>query len=77
MIYQMVISIQMYLESERIYWKLLSKEDPDFVDLFFTVDNLMKEQMSEGLGCVESSEVISIEKENEMWSNGLLGDQHP
>ncbi len=75
--YQMIISLQMFLESEQIYWKLLSKEDPTFIDLFFTVDNLMNECTREGLGCIESSDVISIEKENKIWANGLLGDQHP
>ncbi len=56
----MIISLQMFLESERIYWKLLSKEDPEFIDLFFTIDNLMKEYTSEGLGHIESSDIISF-----------------
>ena len=49
-VHRMIISIQMYLHTCRINWKLLSEEDPIFVDLYNVVENLMKECTEMGLG---------------------------
>ncbi len=65
-IYQIVICLQMYLESSKVYFKLLSKEDPTFVNLYFVIDNLMKECTEAGLGKVKSAEYISTESEEKM-----------
>ncbi len=48
-LYQMIICLQMSLEYQKVYWRLLTKEDPDFVDLFYTVDNIMKQKPVKGL----------------------------
>ncbi len=73
----MVICLQMYLESSKVYFKLLSKEDPTFVDLYFVIDNLMKECTEAGLGKVKSAEYISTESEEKMWEEGILGEDTP
>ena len=49
-LYQMVVSIQMYLESHKIYWKLLDKGHDDLNDLYYTLDTLMKQHTAQGLG---------------------------
>ena len=46
------------------------------MDLYYTLDNLMKEKMNEGLSRVQSSDVITLDAENSMWESGLLGDQN-
>ncbi len=68
-VYQMIICIQMYLEAQKLHWQLLNKEDPEFVDLYYAVNNLMKE-------CT-SSDIITLESKNLMWESGLLGDGNP
>ncbi len=76
-VYQMIICLQMYLESNRVHWKLLNKNDPDFVDLFYVIDNLMKEKNRAGLGKVQSAAVISDDLEEKMWREGVLGEDQP
>ena len=44
MVKGIITSIQMYLKSNKIYWKLLHKDGGQFSDLFCVVDNIMKEQ---------------------------------
>ena len=38
------------LEIHKIYWKLLGKGGADLNDLYYTLDNLMKEHIAQGLG---------------------------
>ena len=64
-VYQMIICIQMYLK------------DPEFIDLYYAIDNLMKEHTSEGHGHVNSSDIITLDSENLMWESGLVGDRNP
>ena len=45
----MVTAIQFYLHSNRIYWQLLPKLGGPFVDLFYVVDNVMKECTRKGI----------------------------
>ena len=75
MIREIIIMIQMYLNEQSIYWKLL--EDSQFIALRNVVDNTMKERHSEGLGVRKSSEIISVDNEELLFSSGVLGDDTP
>ncbi len=77
MVYQMCVCIQMYLESNKIHWKILNKQDSKFVDFYYILYNVMKQKCAKGLGKVQSAEVISKEAENHMWKVGILGEDHP
>ena len=55
---QIVIMIQMYLNENGIYWKLI--DDLKFVQLRNVLDNIMKERTSAGLGVRQSSSIISM-----------------
>ncbi len=76
-LYQMVVSIQMYLESHKIYWRLLGKGHDDLNDLYYTLDNLMKQYTAQGMGKKTSAKVVSKMDEDKMWDEGVLGDDHP
>ena len=43
-IYQIMICIQIHLEKNKVYWKILNKNHPEFVNLYYCIDNLIKEQ---------------------------------
>lgn len=45
-LYNLVLCVQFYLEKKGIFWKLV--DDPDFVRLKFTIDNLMKKGLVRG-----------------------------
>ena len=72
-----IISIQSYLHSHKMYWKLLPKQCGTFKDLFYIVDNLMKERVARGMGVTKSATPITQEMENKMWGTGILGDHNP
>ena len=65
---ELVIMIQMYLYENSIYWKLL--EDQEFLSIRNVVDNTMKETHSAGMGVRKSSEIISLDNENQMLRKG-------
>ena len=75
-LYDIVICLQFYLETVGYSWKLLSQDS--FRDLRFTVDNLMKQRTSEGVGiAVKQAEVLTFTDEDLLWSLGLLGTDSP
>ncbi len=74
-IYQIVICLQFFLEGKGKDWKLL--DDPEFLSLKNTVDNVMKQRMLEGVGERKPSEPISLLQENKMWADGVLGTSNP
>ncbi len=74
-LYQMIVCIQFFLQKHGIDWKIL--DDPDFVRLCFTLDNVMKQQAKAGLGLKKSAQVISVTDEEKMWSDSILGDSNP
>ncbi len=74
-LYQLLISIQFYLEHTGRHWKLIDGED--FIPLKFTLDNLMKERAAMGLGKHKSSSPISVSDENSLWDKGVLGTNDP
>ncbi len=74
-LYQIVICIQFFLQKNGLNWRLL--DDPDFLRLRYTLDNVMKERAKQGLGQKKSAQVISVTDEEKMWSEGILGDSNP
>ena len=76
-LYQMVVSIQIYLKSHKIYWKLLGKGCDNLNDLYYTLENLMKQRTAQGLGQKVSAKVASQSDEDKMWEEGVLGETHP
>ena len=74
---EVILSIQMYLTKCGLYWKLLSKHDEVFIQLFHVVDNLMKDKVAEGMGEVKSAVAISNAMEDKMWTSGVLGEHNP
>ncbi len=74
-LYQIIICVQFHVEKNWLKWKLL--DDQEFVALRFTLDNLMKERSCIGLGRKQSSDIISLDDEETMWRDGILGDENP
>ncbi len=75
MLYDLILCVQFYLEKKGIFWKLV--DDPDFVRLKFTVDNLIKKRAGERLSSSMISEPISFDQEEILWRSDILGEQNP
>ena len=70
------MSLQKYLETKRIYWRLI--EDRDCRDVKTVLDNVMKERALMNLGMVSRrADLITYEMEQTLWEKGLLGDDTP
>ena len=75
-LYEIIMCMQFHLESIGYMWKLLS--DSLFVDLKFTLDNVMKERASENVGGpVRKAEVLSEVDVDILWENGIIGIDTP
>ena len=75
-LYDIVICVQFWLETQGLAWKLLSEDA--FQDLKFTLDNLMKERTALGLGNnVRQAQVVGLNDEESMWKSGILGCHNP
>ena len=75
-LYQMVVSIQKYLNINKIPWKII--EGPEFNDLKTVLDNVMKERTAMNLGVKKKqAEFIPYSYESEMWEQGILGEDSP
>ena len=74
-IHEIVICIQMYLHENCVLWQLL--EGPEFTGVRNVVDNTMKERHSMGLGVRKSSEYITKNQEDLLYSSGQLGLDSP
>ena len=48
----MVYAIQFYLHSNLVYWLLLPKLGGPFIDLYYVVDNLMKDRTRKRMGVI-------------------------
>ena len=68
---ELVIMIQMYLHENSIFWKLL--DQPEFLPLRNVVDNTMKERHCAGLGVCKSSDIITLDHEDKLFNQGVLG----
>ena len=75
-LYEIVMCMQFHLESIGFLWHLLS--DNLFVDLKFTLDNVMKERASLNVGGpVKKAEVLSEMDVDILWENKILGIDTP
>ena len=75
-LYDIIICLQFYLETIGFSWRLLT--DDIFKEVKFTVDNLMKQHTTEGVGMsVRKAEILTFMDEDLLWSLGLLGTQNP
>ena len=74
---EIIYCIQMRLNGNGIYWKLLEKSYEIFAQLYYVLDNVMKDKTAKGLGKVQSATPISTEMEDHMWSMGVLGESNP
>ena len=75
-LYDIVICVQFHLECLGYSYKLISEDG--FRDIKFTLDNLMKQRTSAGLGIqVWKAQVLSSTDEDYLWTLGLLGDKTP
>ena len=72
---EILIMIQMHLQQNGVYWKLLDGEK--FVKLRNILDNTMKERTAQGLGVRNSCNIISLEHENHMFECNALGENTP
>ena len=69
---ELVIMIHMYLHECGQFWKPLDHDE--FMNLCNVVDNTMKERHAMALGVCESAEIISLQNESKLFSDGVLGD---
>lgn len=75
-IYELIVSLQMYFNFHGRKFKFI--DDPVFEPLKNTLDNQMQELAKKGKHCPRrKAEVISIEDENRLWDNNVLGDSNP
>lgn len=75
-LYEILMCIQFFLEKRGLFWKLL--DDPEFVKLKFTLDNIMKKRAAAHAGPeARASTPISYSDEEKMWASGVLGEDSP
>lgn len=75
-LYELITSIQLHLRENDRHINLL--EDNDFVKIRKVLDARMKELTKSGLGTKKKqAETISIDQENKMWTEGILGEDNP
>ena len=70
---EMIYCIQMFLHAKRIFWFTLDQSDDVFFDVYYVLDNEMKQCASQGLGNVKSCTSISITIKDKLWEGGKLG----
>ncbi len=75
-LYKIVICLQMFLETNGVFWKLI--DDHNFRTVKYTLDNVMKARAQQGLGNnVHKACVLTYDQEDYLWTLGLLGDSNP
>ncbi len=75
-LYEILMCIQFYLEKKGLFWKVV--DDPEFVKLKFTLDNVMKKRCATRVGNeVKASTRLSYSDEDKMWASGVLGEDSP
>ena len=73
---ELVYCIQMFLHMKRVFWYMLDKSDIVFLDMYYVLDNEMKQCTSEGLGVVKSATPVSITTEDKLWKEGKFGEEN-
>ncbi len=71
----LLIMIQLDLEKTGLDWKLL--DDKEFLSVRNTLDNLMKERARSRVSVEKKFDTITVENEEELWAQGLLGSDNP
>ncbi len=71
-LYQIAVSLQFFLESKGFAWKLI--DDKEFLMFKNTLDNTMKQRARDCVGKCEPTAHISLEQEEKMWADGVLGE---
>ncbi len=74
-LYQIVICLQFYLETQGYEWKLV--DDPVFIRFKNTLDNVIKERAKMGIRRPVSATPISMSEEDKMWVEGVLKEDNP
>lgn len=75
-LHEIVICMQLHFELTNKSYKFLS--DPDFLQIKNTLDGQMKHRAKSGLGGQrKQAGIITIEEEEEMWRQGVLGTDNP
>ena len=75
-LYEMLISMQLYLEQKGKIVKFLN--DPDFTQVKNTLDCLMQARAKCGLGIrKKQAQVVTHDEEEIMWAKGVLGSHCP
>lgn len=75
-LYEIVISLQLYMAMYGHEWKLL--DDLEFIKVKNTLDNRMKELANLGFVAPRiQAEEIGIDKEDYLWKQGVLGESTP
>ena len=74
--YDIMICMQFWLESNGLSRKLIS--DEAFADVKYTLDNIMKSRYEASVGQkVHKAEIITEEDEEILWALGILGTSNP
>ncbi len=74
-LYQITIMLQLYLDKAGFQYKLI--DDQEMTKFQNVLDNLMKGRAREGVGRKESSDAISLEQEEVLWQQNVLGESSP
>ena len=75
-LYQLCMSIQKYLNVNKIPWKIV--EGVEFEDVKTVLDNVMKERTALNIGVKrKQAQFISYQFEEKMWERGVLGEDCP
>ena len=75
-LYDIIICVQFKLDALGLSGRLLN--DKELKDLRFTLDNLIKQCTSEGIGItVRKAQVLNEFEEDVLWNMGLLGTSNP
>ena len=76
-LYQMVVVIQKYLNTNKILWRLADRKGNEFLELCNVLDNVMKERSEMAIGTIKKqAEFISYEYE-ELWDRNILDEDMP
>ena len=75
-LYEIVVSIQKYLNHNKIPWKLIHGDE--FEEVRNVLDNTMQNRTKSGVGNVKKqAEFISYEYENKLWELNVLWENSP
>ncbi len=75
-LYSIVVMLQLHLEKRGKTIKLI--DDPEFVKVKNTFDNLMKKRAADRASeTTKAADPISVQAEQELWNQNILGSDDP